>query len=58
MCRLIGGFCQDDNGAALVEYALLIGLLAAICVAGVTVYGLEISAAFSKYAVGLSVISQ
>ncbi len=47
---------RDERGAALVEYALLVGLIAVICVAGVTLFGQEVSSAFSSYAVALAVI--
>ena len=47
---------RDEKGAALLEYALLVGLIAVICVAGVTLFGQEVSSAFSSYAVTLSVI--
>ena len=47
---------RDEKGAALVEYALLVALIAVICVAGVTLFGQEVSTAFSRYAVTLSVI--
>jgi pilus assembly protein Flp/PilA len=56
MTYLIRTFCHDDRGAALVEYAMLLGLIAAICVVAVTQFGQEISAAFSMYAADLSVL--
>jgi pilus assembly protein Flp/PilA len=47
-------FCREDRGAALVEYAMLIGLIAVVCVVAVTTLGTEISQAFSAYASDLS----
>jgi len=56
MRKLINRFRRDDEGAALVEYGLLVGLIAVVCAAGVTLFGQEISTAFSKYASDLSVL--
>lgn len=47
---------REAAGAALVEYAMLVGLIAAICVAGVSLIGQQVSGAFSSYAAALSVI--
>ena len=49
-------FYYDEGGAALVEYGLLAGLIAVVCLAAVTLLGQEISTAFSSYAAALSVI--
>ena len=54
MSKLIARFRPDEEGAALVEYGMLIGLIAVVCLVAVTTLGTEISAAFSQYAVGLS----
>jgi pilus assembly protein Flp/PilA len=52
--KLIYRFHQDEVGAALVEYGMLIGLIAVVCLVAVTALGTEISTAFSKYVVGLA----
>ena len=44
----------DEEGAALIEYGMLIGLIAVVCLVAVTTVGTQISAAFSQYAVGLA----
>ena len=54
--HLTGLFRHDDSGAALVEYAMLVSLIAAVCVAAVTLFGTEISSAFSAYASDFSVL--
>ena len=54
MRKLINRFCRDDEGAALVEYGMLVGLIAVICVVAVTTLGTEVSTAFSKIASALS----
>lgn len=56
MPGLIARFRRDEQGAALVEYGLLVGLIAVVCLAAVTFLGQEISGAFSRYAADLSVI--
>ena len=37
-------FLRDEEGASLVEYALLIGLIAVVCVAAVTLIGTNVNA--------------
>jgi pilus assembly protein Flp/PilA len=54
MRSLINHFRRDDEGAALVEYGILVGLIAVICVVAVTALGTEISTAFSTIASALS----
>jgi pilus assembly protein Flp/PilA len=54
MFTIIQLFRRDEKGAALVEYGLLVGLIAVICVAGATLFGQEISGAFSTYAAAMS----
>jgi pilus assembly protein Flp/PilA len=54
MGSLINRFRHDDEGAALVEYGMLVGLIAVICVVAVTALGTEISIAFSNIASALS----
>jgi pilus assembly protein Flp/PilA len=56
MLQLISHLRRDDRGAALIEYGLLIGLIAVACVAAVTQFGQEISSALSSYAASLSSI--
>ncbi|HEX3524451.1 MAG TPA: Flp family type IVb pilin [Stellaceae bacterium] len=54
MHRLIDRLRREEEGAALVEYGLLIGLIAVICVVAVTTLGTEVSTAFSRIASALS----
>jgi pilus assembly protein Flp/PilA len=54
MRKLINRFRRDEEGAALVEYGMLVGLIAVICVVAVTTLGTEVSTAFSKIASALS----
>lgn len=40
-------FVSNEEGAALVEYALLVALIAIICILGVTTLGTKINAKFT-----------
>jgi pilus assembly protein Flp/PilA len=54
MLRLINRVRLEEEGAALVEYGMLVGLIAVICVVAVTALGTEVSTAFSTIASALS----
>ncbi len=42
------GLLQNDRGASLVEYALLLALIAMVCIAAVTALGDTTSTSFSE----------
>jgi len=46
--------CKTDRGASLVEYALLVALIAVVCIVAVTLLGQEASSKFSKVASAIS----
>ncbi len=46
----------NEKGAALVEYGMLVGLIAVVAVAAITTLGTEVNQAFSKIATSLSAI--
>jgi pilus assembly protein Flp/PilA len=54
MRKFLHRFRNDEEGAALVEYGMLVGLIAVICVVAVTLLGQEVSSAFSYMAAKLS----
>ena len=54
MRKLINRFRREEDGAALVEYGMLVGLIAVICVVAVTTLGTEVSQAFSNIASALA----
>ena len=54
MIRLLNQLAREEHGAALVEYGMLVGLIAVICVVAVTTLGTEVSTAFSSIASALS----
>ena len=51
--QLLDRFRRDEQGAALVEYGILVGLIAVICIAAVVIVGTQVSTAFSKIASAL-----
>jgi pilus assembly protein Flp/PilA len=53
MLQLIKRFREEEKGAALVEYGLLLGLIAVICIAAISLLGGNISNAFSSVAAAL-----
>lgn len=54
MFTMIDRFRREEEGAALVEYGMLVGLIAVICVVAVTTLGTEVSTAFSNIANALT----
>jgi pilus assembly protein Flp/PilA len=54
MQKLIRRLRQDDAGAALVEYGMLVGLIAVICIVAVTTLGQAVSDAFTAVATALA----
>ena len=56
MRKMCARFRRNEEGAALVEYGMLVGLIAVVCLVAVTTLGTEISNAFSYYAVHLASI--
>ncbi len=39
----VARFAREEDGASLVEYALLIGLIAVVCIAAVTLIGTHVN---------------
>ena len=54
MHEVIDDFRRNEDGAALIEYSMLVGLIAVICIGAVTVLGQEISTALQDYAAALT----
>jgi pilus assembly protein Flp/PilA len=46
--------CKTDRGASLVEYALLVALIAVVCIIAVTLLGRKASSKFSSVASAIS----
>jgi pilus assembly protein Flp/PilA len=52
--HLLDRFGRDEHGAAMVEYGILVGLIAVICIAAVAIIGTQLSTAFSIVASALT----
>ena len=48
MSNLVNRFVREEEGQDLIEYALLAGLIALVCVATITSAGQKVSALFGK----------
>jgi pilus assembly protein Flp/PilA len=46
----VGRFIQDEDGAALAEYGILVAFIAIVAITAVTFFGSKISAKFSELA--------
>jgi len=54
MLKLINRLRRDERGASLVEYGMLVGLIAVLCVGAVTLLGKEVNNAFNVVANALN----
>ena len=52
--KAVRNFISNEDGAALVEYALLVALIAIICILGVTFLGQKVSEKFKTIGDNLS----
>jgi len=48
MSQFIKSFVRDEEGASMVEYGLLVALIAIVCVAAVSTIGTGANTAFTK----------
>jgi pilus assembly protein Flp/PilA len=48
MRRLINRFQSDEEGAALIEYGMLVGLIAVVCVVAIQLLGTQINTVFTN----------
>ena len=54
MVRSARAFFNDEEGAALAEYGILVAFIAIVAITAVTFFGSKVSAKFSQYANSLS----
>jgi len=57
MRKTFSRFVKNDEGAALVEYGMLVGLIAVVCVGAVTLLGTEIAGAFGTISAALAALA-
>ncbi|HEV2294148.1 MAG TPA: Flp family type IVb pilin [Tepidisphaeraceae bacterium] len=50
MSNLIKRFVKEEDGATMVEYGLMVALIAVVCIAAVTLLGTNLSAKFNTAA--------
>jgi pilus assembly protein Flp/PilA len=48
LMNVVGRFRRDEKGASLVEYGLLVGLIAVVCIAAVSLLGSTMSGYFGQ----------
>ncbi|MCU1461484.1 MAG: Flp/Fap pilin component [Acidimicrobiales bacterium] len=53
-CWMLSRLQRDEEGASLVEYALLVALIAVVCIAAITFVGSSASTKFSTVGSNLS----
>jgi pilus assembly protein Flp/PilA len=53
MKKFLARLRRNDEGASLVEYGLLVALIAVVCIASVTLLGTTIMAQFTSITSGL-----
>jgi pilus assembly protein Flp/PilA len=54
MRNLVTRFVKNEEGASLVEYGMLVGLIAVVCLASVQALGLTVSGVFATINASLS----
>ena len=50
MLNTLKTFVRDDEGATMVEYGLMVALIAVVCIAAVTLIGTHLSSMFNTTA--------
>lgn len=53
MKEMIKRFLKDEEGATMVEYGIMVALIAAVCIAVVTLLGGQIQAVFQQVVTAL-----
>lgn len=47
MIKMLSAMLRDDEGATMVEYGVIVALIAAVCIAIVVTLGQQVNAAFT-----------
>ena len=56
MRKLVTRFAKNEEGAALVEYGMLVGLIAVVCIVAVQLLGTTINGVFGAINTALAVL--
>jgi pilus assembly protein Flp/PilA len=51
---LINRFRNDEEGATMVEYGIMVGLIACVCIAAVTALGVQVRGIFAAITAALA----
>ncbi|MDQ2872645.1 MAG: Flp family type IVb pilin [Candidatus Eremiobacteraeota bacterium] len=54
MLTTFKNFIRDDEGATMVEYGLIVALIAVVCIVAVTTIGTKLSSTFSNTAASIT----
>jgi pilus assembly protein Flp/PilA len=54
MLNLMKRFVREEDGATMVEYGLMVALIAVVCITAVTSVGTDLSALFNNVATKLT----
>jgi pilus assembly protein Flp/PilA len=54
MIKKLMNFFKDEEGATMVEYGLMVALIAVVCIAAVALIGTNLNAKFTGVAANLS----
>ena len=54
MLTILKRFVREEEGATMVEYGLMVALIAVVCIAAVTLVGSSVSGKFSNVASSVS----
>jgi pilus assembly protein Flp/PilA len=52
--RLLSAWTRDEEGASLVEYVLMVALIAVVCIAAITLLGTAAKSEFEKTTTAVS----
>ena len=53
MIKFFKDLCKDDAGATMVEYGIMVALVAAVCIGAVTSIGTSVNTAFGTLVTAL-----
>jgi pilus assembly protein Flp/PilA len=54
MIKKLISFCKDEEGATMVEYGLMVALIAVVCIAAIIIVGTQLNTTFTTIGTKLS----
>ena len=48
LANLVRSFAKEEDGATMVEYGVMVALIAAVCIVIITTLGKQVNTAFTK----------